>query len=387
MRIAVIGAGAAGLLFSLLIKRRFPAWEVEVFEQNPEGATYGFGVVFSDHALAFLERDEPELSRIVEASMERWPMQRIVHRGQRVDVDGNGFSAIGRLALQQVLHSLGRRAGVAVRYGRAVSSLEETAEADLVVGADGPNSLVRTSLAAQFAPKVEMLTNRFAWYGTVEPFDCLTLTFRANEHGAFVAHHYSHEPAMSTFVVECTDETWKRAGLDHMDDAASRAYCETVFAPDLGGRALASNKSVWRQFPLVRNERWTARLPSGRHAVLLGDALRTVHFSIGSGTRLAFEDAIALERAFAELGDDVPLALEAFERERRPVVEKLLAAANASSYWYERFPEKMELSPWELAYDYMTRSGRMTEERLRAQAPRFMARVDAERSERAGAAC
>jgi 2-polyprenyl-6-methoxyphenol hydroxylase-like FAD-dependent oxidoreductase len=164
-----------------------------------------------------------------------------------------------------------------------------------------------------------------------------------------------------------------------MSDAESRAYCESVFAPDLGGHALASNKSVWRQFPLVRNERWLARRSPSGYAVLLGDALRTVHFSIGSGTRLAFEDAIALERAFAQWGEDVPRALACFERERRPVVEKLLAAANASSYWYESFSEKMKLEPWRLAYDYMTRSGRMSDERLRALAPKFMARVDAER--------
>jgi 2-polyprenyl-6-methoxyphenol hydroxylase-like FAD-dependent oxidoreductase len=312
--------------------------------------------------------------------MERWPMQRLVHRGQRVDVDGNGFSAIGRLALQQVLQVLNRRVGVDVRYGRAVSSLNELVGADLVVGADGSNSLVRNALAAQFGPNVEMLTNRFAWYGTAQPFDCLTLTFRDSEHGAFVAHHYRHAPSMSTFVVECGETTWRKAGLDRVGDDESRAHCESVFAPDLGGHALVSNKSVWRQFPLVRNERWRARLPFGGHAVLLGDALRTVHFSIGSGTRLAFEDAIALERAFAEWGDDVARALEAFERERRPIVEKLLAAANASSYWYEKFSEKMTLEPWELAYDYMTRSGRMTEERLRAIAPKFMARVDAGRS-------
>lgn len=380
MRIAVIGAGAAGLLFSLLIKRRFPAWEVNTFEQNSEGATYGFGVVFSDGALMFLERDEPELSHIIETSMERWPMQRLVHRGEPVEVDGNGFSAIGRLALQEVLQRLCRRTGVDIRYGRAISSLDELSGADLIVGADGSNSLVRNALAAQFVPSVEVLTNRFAWYGTAQPFECLTLTFRESEHGAFVAHHYRHAASMSTFVVECSEATWKRAGLDRMSDAESRAYCERVFAPDLGGNALESNKSVWRQFPLVRNEHWIARRSPSGYAVLLGDALRTVHFSIGSGTRLAFEDAIALERAFAECGENVPLALESFERERRPVVDKLLAAANASSYWYEKFPEKMKLEPWQLAYDYMTRSGRMTEERLRRSAPKFMARIDAERS-------
>src|SRR5207244_5164173 len=161
----------------------------------------------------------------------------------------------------------------------------------------------------------------------------------------------------------------------------SRAYCEKVFAADLGGHLLESNKSVWRQFPLLSNRRWSATTSGGR-AVLLGDALRTVHFSIGSGTRLAFEDAIALDRAFGEAGEDVPRALAAFERERRPVVEKLLAAANASSYWYERFPEKMREPPWRLAYDYMTRSGRMTDDRLREQAPKFMRRVEAEREGR-----
>jgi 2-polyprenyl-6-methoxyphenol hydroxylase-like FAD-dependent oxidoreductase len=379
VRIAVVGAGAAGLLFALLIRRRFPGWAVEVFEQNPQGATYGFGVVFSDGALVFLERDEPELLRVIEAGMERWPMQRIVHRDERVEVDGNGFSAIGRLALQEVLQGLCRRAGVGIRYGRAISSLDELADADLVVGADGSNSLVRTAFAAQFQPAIEVLSNRFAWYGTAQPFECLTLTFRGSEHGPFVAHHYRHSPSMSTFVVECSEATWKKAGLDRMNDAESRAYCERVFASDLGGHGLESNKSVWRQFPLVRNERWMARRSPSGYAVLLGDALRTVHFSIGSGTRLAFEDAIALERAFSECGEDLPRALASFERERRPVVEKLLAAANASSYWYEKFPEKMGFEPWRLAYDYMTRSGRMTEERLRSAAPKFMARVDSER--------
>jgi len=374
MRIAVIGAGPAGLLFSLLAKRRNPSWRIEVAEQNPEGATYGFGVVFSDGALAFLERDEPQLSDIVQAAMERWPMQRIVHRDERVDIDGNGFSAIGRLALQEILRKLCGDAGVEIGYGRAVTALEELDGADVVVGADGSNSLVRGALQELFQPRIELLTNRFAWYGTTQPFDCLTLTFRSNEHGAFVAHHYRHARAMSTFVVECDELTWNRAGLGRMDDAQSRAYCERVFAPDLDGHPLVSNRSLWRQFPLLSNRCWS----SGKF-VLIGDALRTVHFSIGSGTRLAFEDAIALDRAFGEAGEDVPRALAAFERERRPVVEKLLAAANASSYWYERFPEKMREAPWRLAYDYMTRSGRMTDDRLREQAPKFMASVEAAR--------
>ena len=374
MRVAVIGAGPAGLLFSLLAKRRYPSWRIEVAEQNPEGATYGFGVVFSDGALAFLERDEPQLSNILQTAMERWPIQRIVHRGERVDIDGNGFSAIGRLALRRILRDLCLDAGVRVEYGRAITALDELAGADVVVGADGSNSLVRAALQAVFEPEIELLSNRFAWYGTTRPFDCLTLTFRSNEDGAFVAHHYRHAPDMSTFVVECDGATWNKAALGRMDDAQSRAYCERVFAPDLDGHPLVSNKSLWRQFPLLSNRRWS----SGKF-VLIGDALRTVHFSIGSGTRLGFEDAIALDRAFGEAGEDVPQALAAFERERRPIVEKLLAAANASSYWYERFPEKMREAPWRLAYDYMTRSGRMTDDRLREQSPKFMANVEAQR--------
>lgn len=374
MKIAVLGAGPAGLLFSLLVKRRNPSWDVQVFEQNPADATFGFGVVFSQGALAFLERDAPDLHAQLAGRMERWPMQRIVHRDEAVDIDGNGFSAIQRLSLNQFLQDLCRESGVRVDFSRAVASLDELGAPDLIVGADGANSLVRRSLEAQFEPRIEWLENRFAWYGTAKVFECLTLTFRENEQGAFVAHHYRYSPAMSTFLVECDAATWRRAGLDAMDEAASRAYCEKVFAPDLGGHALVSNKSVWRQFPLLSNRNWSAKVADKTRAVLIGDALRTMHFSIGSGTRSAFEDAIALDRAFGESGDDVPAALVAFERERRPVVEKLHAAANLSSYWYERFTEKMSVSPWQLAYDYMTRSGRISDERLRQMAPQFMSR-------------
>lgn len=368
MHAAVIGAGPAGLLFALLAKRRFPRWRIEVFEQNPAGATFGFGVVFSQGALQFLERDAPDLHAQLIARMESWPMQRIVHRGEAVDVDGNGFSAIGRLQLIQFLQRLCEDQGVRIRFE---SRLEAPPAADLVVGADGLNSVLRQG--RDFAPQIEWLSNRFVWYGTAQRFDCLTLTFRENEHGAFVAHHYRYAPAMSTFIVECDEPTWRRAGLDRMDGAASRGYCERVFAPDLGGHALVSNKSVWRQFPLLSNAVWRVD-----NAVLIGDALRSMHFSIGSGTRLAFEDAIALDRAFCEAGEDVPAALAAFERERRPVVEKLFGAASASSYWYEGFPARMaRFDALGLAYDYMTRSGRMSAERLRATAPCFMARMDA----------
>lgn len=374
MKVTVLGAGPAGLLFALLAKRRNPAWEIRVIEQNSADATFGFGVVFSQGALAFLERDAPQLLAQLAARMEHWPMQRIVHRNQRIDIDGNGFSAIGRQSLNRFLQDLCNEIGVRVEFSRPIASLGGLAGADLIVGADGANSMLRNSLKSNFEPKIEWLDNRFAWYGTTQVFDCLTLTFRENEHGAFVAHHYRYAPDMSTFLVECDAPTWRRAGLDRMDDAASRAYCEHVFAPDLGGHALVSNNSVWRQFPLLSNRNWSTRVSPACNVVLIGDALRTMHFSIGSGTRAAFEDAIALDRAFGEAGDDIQSALAAFERARRPVVEKLHAAANLSSYWYEKFPAKMRLAPWDLAYDYMTRSGRIGDERLRQMAPRFMAR-------------
>jgi 2-polyprenyl-6-methoxyphenol hydroxylase-like FAD-dependent oxidoreductase len=368
MHVAVLGAGPAGLLFSLLAKRRHPRWRIEVHEQNPAGATFGFGVVFSQGALEFLARDAPDLHAQLAARMESWPMQRVVHRGAAVDIDGNGFSAIGRLELLRLLQGLCAGEGVEVRYE---TRLESPPPADLAVGADGLNSVVRQGKG--FEPRIELLGNRFVWYGTAQRFECLTLTFRESEHGAFVAHHYRYSPQMSTFLVECDAATWQRAGLDRMGDAESRAYCERVFGPDLDGRPLVSNKSLWRQFPLLSNPRWSVG-----NAVLIGDALRSMHFSIGSGTRLALEDAIALDRAFGEAGEDVAAALAAFERERRPVVEKLYAAASASSYWYERFPERMQrFDALGLAYDYMMRSGRMSAERLRAAAPRFMAEVDA----------
>jgi 2-polyprenyl-6-methoxyphenol hydroxylase-like FAD-dependent oxidoreductase len=374
VRINVVGAGPAGLLFALLIKRRFPSWNVQVFEQNPPDATFGFGVVFSHNALAFLERDVPDFHQQLATRLEAWPMQRIVHRDERVDIDGNGFTAIGRLELNQFLQALCLDAGVTIDYEHVISSFDEISDANLLVGADGANSFVRRALEEKFEPRVEWLSNRFAWYGTAQFFDCLTLTFRTNDDGSFVAHHYRHSSAMSTFVVECDEGTWRRAGLDRMSDEESRAYCQSVFANDLGGHGLVSNKSIWRQFALLANQRWSVG-----NVVLLGDALRTVHFSIGSGTRLAFEDAIALDRAFAEAGANALRALAIFERKRRPTVEKIFSAANASSYWYERFPEKMALEPWKLAYHYMTRSGRMSDERLRELSPEFMNRVDEER--------
>jgi benzoate-CoA ligase family protein len=363
------------LFFASLLKRRQPQHEILVIEQNPRDSTFGFGVVFSRGALEFLARDAPEMHVALIPAMESWPIQRIVHRDVAVNIDGNGFSAVGRLRLLQLLQKHAEDSGVRIEFGRRIDSLAPLAEFDVVVGADGVNSIMRQVLAAEFGPRVERLTNRFIWYGTRQRFDCLTLTFRANEHGAFVAHHYRYAPEMGTFIVECDAATWYRAGLDRMSDSESRKYCEQVFAADLRGHSLESNKSSWRNFLLLQNERWTVG-----NVVLIGDALRTVHFSIGSGTRLAFDDAIALACAFDSRDASPREVLTQFEKVRRPVVEKLVEAANQSSYWYERLSDKMSLEPWQLAYDYMARSRRMSDDRLREQAPEFMQLVEAHRS-------
>ncbi|MGH7278124.1 MAG: FAD-dependent monooxygenase, partial [Candidatus Rokuibacteriota bacterium] len=259
-------------------------------------------------------------------------------------------------------------AGVIPEHERTIASPSELEGYDLVVGADGVSSFVRACSGEQFGTTVTHLTNRFVWYGTTKPFDALTQTFVRAEHGTFDAHHYRYAPDMSTFIVECDAATWERAGFARMSEAATRAYCERVFAATLEGRPLVSNRSIWRCFPRIVNERWATGT-----TVLVGDALRTAHFSIGSGTRLAMEDVIALARALCEHAGDVREALAAFEAARRPVVDKLVAAADASGDWYEQFPRHMRLAPWDFAWSYIQRSGRVDREKLRTAAPGFVA--------------
>ena len=356
MRVLVVGAGPAGLYFSYLLKKGNPDCELRIVEQNHADSTFGFGVVFSDRALEFLRGDDPATYQLITPQMEAWSDITIVHRATPVVIDGIGFAAIGRLKLLQLLRQQAASVGVVPEYEQTVF---EGKDYDLIVGADGLNSAVRGW--RDFGTSVSRLTNKFAWYGTPSVFDTLTQTFVENEHGSFNAHHYRHSPRMSTFVVECDAETWQRAGFAAMEEGATIAYLETVF-----GHRLVSNHSVWRNFPNLRNQRWSAG-----NVVLIGDALRTAHFSIGSGTRLAMEDAIALERALAE-ESSIEDALAAFEAARRPIVEKLLAAADASGAWYERFPQHMKLAPRDFAWSYIQRSGRVDPARLRKISPKFV---------------
>src|SRR5688500_18726685 len=362
MRVLVAGAGPAGLYFSYLARRRHPEWQIRVVEQNRADSTFGFGVVFSDRALEFLRGDDLATYDLITPQMEAWSDITVVHRGTPEVIDGIGFAAIGRLKLLQLLQRQLGSVGVVPEYENPIAS--PVKDYDLVVAADGVNSTVRSW--HDFGTTVSRLENKFAWYGTTKVFDTLTQTFVENEHGTFNAHHYRHSARMSTFVVECDPRTWERAGFASMDEAQTLQYCERVFETTLGGRRLVSNRSVWRNFPNLRNKRWSVG-----NTVLIGDALRTAHFSIGSGTRLATEDAIALNKPLAE-ESSIEKALAAFEAARRPIVEKLLAAADASGAWYERFPEHMKLAPREFAWSYIQRSGRVDPARLRKISPKFV---------------
>ena len=365
MRVLVVGAGPAGLYFSYLFRKANPRAELRVVEQNPPDATFGFGVVFSDKALEFLRGDDPQTYDAITPHMEAWTDLTVVHRGTPVVIDGIGFSAIGRLKFLRLMQQRAASVGIEPEFLKAISSTEELKSYDLVVAADGANSIVRG--AADFGTTITALTNKFAWFGTKKIFPTLTQTFVENEHGTFNAHHYRHSPEMSTFVFECDARTWQRVGFSGMDETATLQFCEKVFADTLGGHRLVSNKSVWRNFPNVRNARWNAG-----NVVLIGDALRTAHFSIGSGTRLAMEDAIALTKSLGEHKNEIPEALAAFETARRPIVEKLVAAADASGNWYDRFPEHMRLAPRDFTWSYIQRSGRIDPARLRRISPKFV---------------
>jgi 2-polyprenyl-6-methoxyphenol hydroxylase-like FAD-dependent oxidoreductase len=378
LRIAVLGGGPGGLYFSHFWKKRHRQDHIDLFEQNPAGATWGFGVVFSDQALGFLAADDPDTVAAIAPSMESWNNITLNLRGESIEIDGVGFSSIGRLELLRLLQARADSVGVALKYDTQVGSIDRLAGYDLIVAADGLNSLVRRSFEGDFGTSLSYSTNKFAWYGTAKRFETLSQTFVKTEAGSFNAHHYRYSPHMSTFLVECDLPTWQACGFADKTIEQSKAICEQVFAATLDGHGLVSNKSVWRNFPWIWNERWWFR-----NMVLIGDALHSAHFSIGSGTRLAIEDAIALTRAL-EAERDLAAGLARYQSERQPVVKKLVAAARTSAEWYANFAGHMKLDLLDFAHSYITRSGRIDDARLRAMSPAFMARFEASRRRSAG---
>jgi anthraniloyl-CoA monooxygenase len=367
-KINVIGGGPAGLYFAILMKLQDPSLEILVVERDGPYDTFGWGIVFSDQTFSYLEEGDLPSFRQIAGACEIWDNVDVVHKGERITIRGNRFSGVGRLKFLSILRERCRELGVDLKFHAGVAIVEPYRDCDLMVGADGANSAVRRAYQDFFEPSIDVRKNKYVWLGTNQLFHGLTLTFRENEAGHFIAHSYKFDKSASTFIVECDEATWGAAGFDKKNEAETLAYLQRVFADDLGGRGLLANNAVrWINFPLVKNRNW-------RHEniVLLGDALHTAHFSIGSGTKLALEDSIALAKCFAEQ-PDVALALPEFERTRRPVVEALQGAAFSSLQALENIADDFHLDPLPFAYKLMTRSGRVTHEKLKKRDPEFVA--------------
>lgn len=380
VRIGVLGGGPAGLYFALLMKRQDAAHDVLVVEKDPADATYGWGVVFSERALHFMEAGDPASFADIAARLELRPEQHVVHRDGTIVLRGTRFSGIGRLELLQILQRHCERLGVRLVFERRVEDLTPFAGRDLVVAADGVNSIIRKLYAAELGATAELRANRYAWYGTPQPIDALSLIFRENADGVFVAHAYRYSADRSTFIVECDPATWERAGFARMSDAETRAYCERIFVRDLGGQPLLSNRSMWIEFNAVRTRRWWHG-----NVVLIGDALATAHFSIGSGTRKALEDAIVLAGALGAHPQDVRSALRRFQAERKPALDHLLEIAERSAAWYERMREHMRLDPVPFVHSFLTRAGHIDLEKMRERDPDFVAAYEAYQAASGGA--
>ena len=387
VRIVCVGGGPAGLYFAILMKRSHPDHEIVVLERNRPGDTYGFGVVFSDATLEELAAADHESYEAITESFYHWDDIDIHYRGERLTSTGHGFSGLARAALLEILEARARALGVELRHGVEVASEEPCAGADLVLAADGVNSAMRARYADAFGPRIDLRPNRFVWLGTTKPFPAFTFHFRETEHGLWRVHAYQYRSAapapeaISTFIVEATNATWRAAGLDTASERETARFLEEVFAEELGSHRLIRNRSIWRGFPTVRNRAW-------RHGniVLVGDAAHSAHFSIGSGTRLAMIDSISLHESLLAHDLEVAPALEAYETARRPEVESVQRAAQASLEWFEGTERFMETEPLQFAFNLITRSLRITHSNLAVRDPEFTARVDRRFADRAAAA-
>ena len=366
MKIVCIGGGPAGLYFALLYKKARPDADITVLERNADGVTFGWGVVFSDETLSYLEENDPPTHQAITKSFAHWTAIDIFYKGVCLRSDGHGFSGIARKELLQILQDRCRELGVKLQFGVEVDDyVEHTRGADLVIAGDGVKSKIRERHAATFKPTIELRKARYIWLGTKKKFDAFTFYFEENEHGMFQVHAYRFDDDTSTFIVECDEASFYAAGLDKMSTEESIAYCEKLFAKHLQGEKLLANRSMWVQFPNIKNECW-----SHENVVLMGDAAHTAHFSIGSGTKLAMEDSIALCKALLATSAVGP-ALQLYETERRPIVERIQKAAQDSLVWFENVKRYRELEPAQFAFSLLTRSKRITYDNLKLRDPGF----------------
>ncbi len=379
MRIACVGAGPAGLYFAISILRRQPGATIELFERNPEGVTFGWGVVFSDQTLGNLRENDPVSAAVIEGEFAHWDDIE-VHVGDAcVRSGGHGFIGIGRKRLLEILAERARELGAVIHYGVDASGPELAAEFDLVIAADGINSRTREGAREAFGEEVETRANRFIWLGTPKHFDAFTFAFVPTDHGWVWAHAYPFAKDCSTFIVECSDQTWRGLGFDRMEQSEAIAACEQLFARYLDGAPLLTNaahlrgSAAWLQFRRIRSERWF----DGR-LILLGDAAHTAHFSIGSGTKLALEDAIKLADVLSRPGafDDLDAALQDYQDERELEVLKLQNSARNSTEWFETVDRYLDFEPWQFAYSLLSRSQRISHDNLRLRDSAWVGEVE-----------
>lgn len=371
MKATIVGAGPAGLYLGILLAKADPTHEVRVLERNPPDATFGWGVVFSEETMGALRDADLQTYVEITDTFARWDTVDVrCVGGRRLRSRGHAFSAIARKQLLLILQRRCADLGVKLEFGVEVDDASLPVPGDLVVAADGVNSLFRRRWAAELGSVVRPQGGKYVWFGTDLVLDAFTFVFRSTEHGLFQVHAYPFDESTSTFIVECPEATWRRAGLDQMTEDESIAFCEALFADDLDGHRLLSNRSVWLDFLRVSNRSW-----HHGNAVLLGDAAHTAHFSIGSGTKLAMEDAIVLANAFVRHGD-VRTAIVDYELERQPVVERAQHAADDSAAYFERVGHHASLEPVQFAFNLLTRSGRISHANLELRDPDLVRVLD-----------